>query len=104
MQKQDNKSTLTGLVLIGIIFVAYSIFFPYTPEETPDPGGTDTKKGEIKTEESTDPKEAEGNIPREPVNIAAQSLNKSPNKLSVTITSNCLGSLISCIAQLSAYI
>ena len=34
MQKQDNKSTLTGLVLIGIIFVAYSIFFPFTPEET----------------------------------------------------------------------
>ena len=33
MQKQDNKSTLTGLVLIGIIFVAYSIFFPLTPEE-----------------------------------------------------------------------
>jgi len=57
MQKQDNKSTLTGLVLIGIIFVAYSIFFPYTPEETTDPLVEDTKKVEIKTEEETNPKD-----------------------------------------------
>ncbi|MDG1718667.1 MAG: membrane protein insertase YidC [Flavobacteriales bacterium] len=57
MQKQDNKSTLTGLVLIGIIFVAYSIFFPYTPEETTDPLAADTKKVEIKTEEETIPKD-----------------------------------------------
>ena len=57
MQKQDNKSTLTGLVLIGIIFVAYSIFFPYTPEETTDPLVADTKKVEIKTEEETNPKD-----------------------------------------------
>ena len=57
MQKQDNKSTLTGLVLIGIIFVAYSIFFPYTPEETTDPLVADTKKVEIKTEEETNPDE-----------------------------------------------
>ena len=57
MQKQDNKSTLTGLVLIGIIFVAYSIFFPYTPEETTDPLVADTKKVEIKTEEESNPKD-----------------------------------------------
>ncbi|MBT7726458.1 MAG: hypothetical protein HN702_03595, partial [Flavobacteriales bacterium] len=57
MQKQDNKSTLTGLVLIGIIFVAYSIFFPYTREETTDPLVADTKKVEIKTEEETNPDE-----------------------------------------------
>ena len=57
MQKQDNKSTLTGLVLIGIIFVAYSIFFPYTPEETTDPLVADTKKVETKTEEETNPKD-----------------------------------------------
>ena len=57
MQKQDNKSTLTGLVLIGIIFVAYSIFFPYTPEETTDPLAADTKKVEIKTEEENIPKD-----------------------------------------------
>ena len=48
------------------------------------------------------PKEAEGNKPKEPVNIAASSDKISPNKLSVTITSNCLGSLKSCMAQLSA--
>lgn len=57
MQKQDNKSTLTGLVLIGIIFVAYSIFFPYDPEATTDPLVADTKKIEIKTEEETNPKD-----------------------------------------------
>jgi hypothetical protein len=32
--------------------------------------------------------EADGSIPIEPVSIAAQSLNTSPNKLLVTITSN----------------
>ena len=53
---------------------------------------------------STAPKEAEGNIPSEPVSIAASSDRMSPNKLSVTITSNCLGFLTNCIAQLSAYI
>ena len=41
-------------------------------------------------------------IPREPVNIPASSESISPNKLSVTITSNCLGFLTNCIAQLSA--
>ena len=62
MNKKDNKSTLTGLVLIGIIFVAYSIFFPYTPEETPNSGVTDTTKDTIKTEETPDPKD---NLPNE---------------------------------------
>ena len=36
-------------------------------------------------------REAEGNIPNDPVNIAATSLSISPNKLSVKITSNCFG-------------
>ena len=51
MIKQDNKSTLTGLVLIGIIFVAYSIFFPYTPEETPNSEKSDTPEYENPEEE-----------------------------------------------------
>ena len=50
------------------------------------------------------PNEAEGSIPRDPVSIAAQSDSKSPNRLSVTMTSNCFGFRTSCIAQLSAYI
>ncbi|MDC0201977.1 membrane protein insertase YidC [Flavobacteriales bacterium] len=58
MQKQDNKSTLTGLVLIGIIFVAYSIFFPFTPEETPN--STDPEKTEKKDNNNvSDKKEGE---------------------------------------------
>jgi hypothetical protein len=50
------------------------------------------------------PKLADGNIPKLPVSIAAQSDNMSPNKLSVTITSNCFGHLTNCIAPASAYI
>ena len=50
------------------------------------------------------PKDADGNKPSDPVNIAASSDNISPNKLSVTITSNCFGFLINCIAQLSTSI
>ena len=46
---------------------------------------------------------ADGSIPNDPVSIAASSDKISPNKLSVTITSNCLGLRTSCIAQLSAY-
>ena len=42
-------------------------------------------------------------MPSEPVSIAAQSDRMSPNRLLVTITSNCLGLRTSCIAQLSAY-
>jgi YidC/Oxa1 family membrane protein insertase len=58
MQKQDNKSTLTGLVLIGIIFVAYSIFFPFTPEETAN--STDPEKTEKKDNNNvSDKKEGE---------------------------------------------
>ena len=37
------------------------------------------------------------------VSIAAQSDRMSPNRLSVTITSNCFGARTNCIAQLSAY-
>ena len=48
------------------------------------------------------PKDADGNKPNEPVSIAASSDSISPNKLSVTITSNCFGFFSSCIAQLSA--
>ena len=49
-------------------------------------------------------KDAEGSIPIDPVNIAAISERISPNKLPVTITSNCLGSLTNCIAALSTSI
>ncbi len=49
------------------------------------------------------PRLADGNIPRDPVSIAAQSDSTSPNRLSVTITSNCFGQRTSCIAPLSAY-
>ena len=37
------------------------------------------------------PSEADGSMPSEPVSIAATSDSMSPNRLSVTITSNCLG-------------
>ncbi len=47
--------------------------------------------------------EALGSMPIEPVSIAASSLRMSPNRLPVTITSNCLGALTSCIAALSTY-
>ena len=65
MKKQDNKSTLTGLLLIGIIFVAYSIFFPPIPEEKPntdEPNQTEdiTNEG-ITIPEST----SEDNLPKE---------------------------------------
>ena len=42
-------------------------------------------------------------MPIEPVSMAAQSLKRSPNRLSVTITSNCFGLRTSSIAQASAY-
>ena len=42
-------------------------------------------------------------MPSEPVSIAASSDSMSPNRLSVTMTSNCLGLRTSCMAQLSAY-
>ena len=44
---------------------------------------------------------AEDNIPIEPVTILASSDKISPNIFSVKMTSNCFGSLTSCIAQLS---
>ena len=65
MIKQDNKSTLTGLVLIGIIFVAYSMFFPPTPEEKPN---TDKPNlTEDITNEGTDILEStnEDNLPKQ---------------------------------------
>ena len=42
-------------------------------------------------------------MPREPVSMAAVSESMSPNRLSVTMTSNCLGLRTNCMAQLSAY-
>src|SRR6266852_3165501 len=42
-------------------------------------------------------------MPIEPVNMEASSERMSPNMLPVTITSNCLGCLRSCIAALSTY-
>ncbi len=53
---------------------------------------------------SSGPSEAEGSMPSEPVSMAAQSDRMSPNRLSVTMTSNCFGQRTSCMAQLSAYI
>ena len=47
---------------------------------------------------------AEDNIPIEPVTILASSDKMSPNMFSVRITSNCLGSLTNCMAQLSTNI
>src|SRR5574344_1724302 len=44
-----------------------------------------------------------GSIPNEPGNIEASSDKISPNILPVTITSNCFGFLINCIAALSTY-
>ena len=41
-------------------------------------------------------------MPSEPVSMAATSESTSPNRLSVTITSNCLGLRTSCIAPSSA--
>ena len=51
---------------------------------------------------STAPSEAEGSMPSEPVSIAAMSDSMSPNRLSVTITSNCLGLRTSCMPPASA--
>ena len=45
--------------------------------------------------------EAEGSIPIDPVIMAAISESISPNKLPVTTTSNCLGSLTNCMDALS---
>lgn len=42
---------------------------------------------------STSPSEADGSMPSEPVSIAAMSDSMSPNRLSVTMTSNCFGHL-----------
>src|SRR5262249_6430983 len=49
------------------------------------------------------PERSGGSMPSEPTAIAAQSERMSPNMLSVTITSKCLGSRTSCMAQLSTY-
>ena len=40
---------------------------------------------------SVAPSDADGSMPSEPVSIAAQSDSMSPKRLSVTMTSNCLG-------------
>jgi hypothetical protein len=45
--------------------------------------------------------EADGSMPIEPVSIEASSDRMSPNMLPVTMTSNCLGALTSCMAALS---
>ena len=47
---------------------------------------------------------AEGSMPIDPLSIAAVSDNRSPNRLSVRMTSNWRGFLTSCIEQLSASI
>ena len=51
---------------------------------------------------STSPSEADASMPSEPVSIAAMSDSMSPNRLSVTITSNCFGLRTSCMPPESA--
>ena len=51
---------------------------------------------------SASPSEAEGSMPSEPVSIEATSDSMSPNRLSVTITSNCFGQRTSCMPSASA--
>ncbi len=50
----------------------------------------------------TSPSEADASMPSEPVSIAAMSDSMSPNRLSVTTTSNCFGFLTSCMPPESA--
>ena len=51
---------------------------------------------------SVSPNEADGSMPSEPVSIAAMSESMSPNRLSVTMTSNCFGQRTSCMPPASA--
>ena len=51
---------------------------------------------------SMSPSEADASMPSEPVSIAAMSDSMSPNRLSVTTTSNCLGLRTSCMPPESA--
>src|SRR6266852_7593985 len=50
-----------------------------------------------------EPKLAEGMTPMEPARAAAASLKMSPNILVVSMTSNCEGRRVSCMAALSTY-
>ena len=50
----------------------------------------------------TSPSDAEGSMPSEPVSMAATSESMSPNRLSVTMTSNCFGQRTSCMPPASA--
>ena len=50
-----------------------------------------------------DPKLAEGISPIDPTSAAAASLKISPNMLLLSITSNCAGRSVNCIAALSTY-
>src|SRR6266403_985869 len=50
-----------------------------------------------------DPKLADGISPIEPTSAAAASLKISPNMLPLSITSNCAGRSVNCIAALSTY-
>lgn len=49
------------------------------------------------------PSEEEGSMPMDPVIWLASSLSMSPNMLGQSSTSNCEGSLTSCMAALSTY-
>jgi hypothetical protein len=51
---------------------------------------------------SISPSEADASMPSEPVSIAATSDSMSPNRLSVTITSNCFGARTSIMPPASA--
>jgi len=51
-----------------------------------------------------EPKLADGIRPIEPTSAAAASLKISPNMLLLSITSNCAGRSVNCIAALSTYI
>ena len=51
---------------------------------------------------SISPSEADGSMPSDPVSIAAISESMSPNRLSVTMTSNCFGHFTSIMPPESA--
>ena len=56
MNKQENKSSLTGLILIGIIFVLYPILFPFNAEITEEKKEEIVEKKEEIAEKNSKPK------------------------------------------------
>ena len=56
MNKQENKSSLTGLILIGIIFVLYPILFPFNTEITEEKKKEIVEKQEEIADKNSKPK------------------------------------------------